>query len=738
MATNKHISKIIIVLMAAAVVLCFVAIAHSHELVEALGGTGVTMEYESKLFNTDEVISIDIRMDEDDWEAMLNNPLSEEYYVCDVVINGQKIKNVGIRPKGNTSLSAIAMDADNDRYSLKLEFDHFVEGQTCYGLDKLILNNNYADATNMKEAIIYDMFQYLGTDASLYNYAKISVNGEYWGVYLALEAVEESFMLRNYGTQDGELYKPDSMEMGSGKSSGSSSSSSGSMTPPGGGFSGNQGGDSENSGTPSFYGFPGGSSDFDPNNIPEGGNFDFGNMPDMSGNKPGESSDSGTPSSGGPSGFDPSNRPGSSSSGFGGMTPPGGSQGFPGNEGGDTESSGSPSFDGFSGGSSDFDPYNKPDGEGSGSGGQRPDMGDFSPQGGGGGFSMRGGGADLNYVDDELDSYQTIWEGEITGTGKADHRRVVTALKNISEGNDLETYMDVDNILKYMAVHTFAVNMDSLSGSMAHNYYLYEYDGQLNILPWDYNLSLGGMSMGSNGDATEMVNDPIDTPFSSTHFFDGLLENEEYLAKYHEYLQQLVDEYVKGGRFDETYHRIRSQIDELVETDPNALYDYEEYDTAAKLLYETVNLRADSIKGQLEGTIPSTDAGQRQDSSNFVDASHIDVKAMGQFNMGGFADNRKDKKKGESDDSSDSDDFSFFDFGNFFGGEMPDFDPNNMPEGGFDFGGGNMPDMGGFNPGNVSGVTYGSSKLMTLMVYGGCLALMVILLFVMKYLVHRR
>lgn len=673
MATNKHISKIIIVLMAAAVVLCFVAIAHSHELVEALGGTGVTMEYESKLFNTDEVISIDIRMDEDDWEAMLNNPLSEEYYVCDVVINGQKIKNVGIRPKGNTSLSAIAMDADNDRYSLKLEFDHFVEGQTFYGLDKLILNNNYADATNIKEAIIYDMFQYLGADASLYNYAKISVNGEYWGVYLALEAVEESFMLRNYGTQDGELYKPDSMEMGSGKSSGSSSSSSGGMTPPS-----------------SSGGFP----------------------------------------SGGPSGFDPSNRPGSSSSGFGGMTPPGGSQGFPGNEGGDTESSGSPSFDGFSGGSSDFDPNNKPDGEGSGSGGQRPDMGDFSPQG--------GGGADLNYVDDELDSYQTIWEGEITGTGKADHRRVVTALKNISEGNDLETYMDVDNILKYMAVHTFAVNMDSLSGSMAHNYYLYEYDGQLNILPWDYNLSLGGMSMGSNGDATEMVNDPIDTPFSSTHFFDGLLENEEYLAKYHEYLQQLVDEYVKGGRFDETYNRIRSQIDELVETDPNALYDYEEYDTAAKLLYETVNLRADSIKGQLEGTIPSTDAGQRQDSSNFVDASHIDVKAMGQFNMGGFADNRKDKKKSESDDSSDSDDFSFFDFGNFFGGEMPDFDPNNMPEGGFDFGGGNMPDMGGFNPGNVSGATYGSSKLMTLMVYGGYLSLMVLLLFVMKYLVHRR
>ena len=66
----------------------------------------------------------------------------------------------------------------------------------------------------MKEAVVYDMYRYLDTDASLYNYAKISLNGEYWGVYLALEAVEESFLLRNYGTQDGKLYKPDSMDMG--------------------------------------------------------------------------------------------------------------------------------------------------------------------------------------------------------------------------------------------------------------------------------------------------------------------------------------------------------------------------------------------------------------------------------------------------------------------------------------------------------------------------------------------
>jgi spore coat protein CotH len=527
MLASKHSSWIIILLTSVAVAACLLACVFAGKLGDMLGGTAVTQEYESKLFDTDEVISINIIMDEEDWETMLNNAMSEEYYVCDVVINGEKIKNVAIRPKGNTSLSSIAMDPDTDRYSLKLEFDHYVEGQTCFGLDKLILNNNYADATNMKEAIIYDMFQYIGAEASLYNYASVSVNGEYRGVYLALEGVEQSFQLRNFGTRDGELYKPDSMEMGGDKSSSSPSSSS--PEPPG------------------------------------GRDFDFGgDMPQM-------------PTEGG---FD-----------FGGEMP-------------EMPESGDP-----------------------GSDGETPEMPSF------GGFSFGGGGADLNYNGDDLDNYQTIWDGSITNTTEADHKRVVKALKNISEGNDIEEYLDVDNILKYMAVHAFAVNMDSLSGSMAHNYYLYEYDGQLNIFPWDYNLSWGGM--GNGGDASEMINDAIDTPFGGTDFFDVLLENEEYLEKYHEYLQLLVDEYIGNGRFDEVYNRIRSQIDSLVETDPTAFYSYEEYVKAADMLYDTVMLRAKSVAGQLDGTIPSTDDGQREDSSALVDASGIDVSVMGQMNMGG-------------------------------------------------------------------------------------------------------
>lgn len=125
------------------------------------------------------------------------------------------MKNCAIRAKGNTSLSNVKQYG-NDRYSFKIEFDHYDDTLTYHGLDKLVLNNNIQDNTLMKDYLTYRMMAYMGVDAPLVSYAFITVNGEDFGLYLALEAVEESFLERNYGADYGELYKPDSISMGGG------------------------------------------------------------------------------------------------------------------------------------------------------------------------------------------------------------------------------------------------------------------------------------------------------------------------------------------------------------------------------------------------------------------------------------------------------------------------------------------------------------------------------------------
>ncbi len=547
MIAHKYINRIVAAVMALAVCLCFCAMGFVSD-----SSGGLSMEYETALFDTAQPISVNIIMDESEWEEMLDEAMSEQYYQCDVEVNGQTFHNVGIRPKGNTSLTSIANDPDTDRFSLKLEFDRYVDGQICFGLDKLILNNNYADATNMKEALIYDMYQYLGADASLYNYAKVNVNGEYWGVYLALEAVEDSFLLRNYGVQSGELYKPDSMEFGGG----------GKSAPDG----------------------------MEPPSFNDG---EFPSPPDFTQNGPGTDMQAEFPETGT-----------TSDSAI--------------------EQNGAGRESGF--------PNNSPD-MGTETNGNASNRGGF-PGGGPGGFGMGSNGANLNYSDDDLDSYSTIWDGAVTDSSKADHKRVVTALKHASEGTELETYMDIDNLLKYMAVHVFSVNEDSLSGMMAHNYYLYENNGQLNIIPWDYNLALGGMG-GMGGDASSMINDAIDTPFSGTKFFDKLLENEGYREQYHAYLSQLVEQYINGSGFDEFYSRTCSQIDSLAASDPTAFYTETEYTAAKEMLYETVHLRGKSIEGQLAGTIPSTDEAQDAEPSKLLDAAAIDLETMGKMSMGG-------------------------------------------------------------------------------------------------------
>lgn len=611
MISSRNITKIVAVIMTAAVLLCGLAIVFQSRLAEPLGGRGVAMAYETALFGTDTPIQINIRMDESDWEAMLANALAEEYQSCDVEINGTTFYQVAIRPKGNTSLSSIAMDPTTNRFSFKLEFDHYVKGQTCFGLDKLVLNNNYADATNMKEALVYDMFSYLDADASLSNYAEISVNGEYWGIYLALEGVEDSFLLRNYGVDTGKLYKPETM----------------------GGGQRDFGDRSQNEDDP----FGGSRRE----RSAERGQNPFSQIQSLLADADQDALKNVL-----------------TEAGFDALADAVGST--------DTLVL----VNALNGVDTD---RLKAALEAGGFGDLAEQLGSFSAPGEGGpggGFSfMRGGGANLNYTDDSLDSYSTIWEGAVSKVKKSDEERVVTALKHASEGTELETYMDVDNLLKYMAVHIFAVNADSLSGSMSHNYYLYEYNGQLNLLPWDYNLSFGGMGGMGGGPgravsegATGTVNSPIDDAWNGTNFFDKLLENEDYAARYHEYMRQLVEGYIEGGKFDEFYQNTRNQISDLVATDPNAFYTAEEYEAAVQTLYEIVTLRGQSVSGQLDGSIPSTDAGQMQDPSALVDASHLDTSVMGTMNMGG----------GRGGPGGDFGPFGNAESGNPFGGQMPD------------------------------------------------------------------
>lgn len=164
--------------------------------------------YAEHIFQDDTVNEINIEIDEADWQDMLENPLKEEYHKANVTINGETIGNVAIRTKGNNSLTSVA-NSDSDRYSFKLDFDYYDNNGSYYGLKKLCLNNNYSDNSSMREYISYKIMGEMGLDVPECAYSHITVNGEEWGLYLAVEPVDEVFLAAHFADATGDLYKPE-------------------------------------------------------------------------------------------------------------------------------------------------------------------------------------------------------------------------------------------------------------------------------------------------------------------------------------------------------------------------------------------------------------------------------------------------------------------------------------------------------------------------------------------------
>ena len=162
--------------------------------------------YASRLFDAGRVHTIDIQIE--NWQAFLAAAPQEEYSPCTVVVDGERFEQVGLRAKGNNSRRLIE-EYGLSRYSLKLEFDHYQTGASYHGLDKLSLDCSFQDNSYLKNHTAYRMMDYMGVPAPLSSYVWVTVNGQDWGLFLAVEEPEEAFARRNFGPDHGQLYKPD-------------------------------------------------------------------------------------------------------------------------------------------------------------------------------------------------------------------------------------------------------------------------------------------------------------------------------------------------------------------------------------------------------------------------------------------------------------------------------------------------------------------------------------------------
>ncbi|MCR5782818.1 MAG: CotH kinase family protein [Clostridia bacterium] len=554
-----------------------------------------TVKYERTLFDTSYVHKIDIVMD--DWDSFIETCENEEYAACTVVVDGEKHANIAIRAKGNTSLSSVKAYGTN-RYSFKLEFDRYETGKTLDGLDKLCLNNLIQDNTMMKDYIVYQLMNDFGADSPLCSFAYLTVNGEDWGLYLAVEGVEDSFLSRNYGSETGELYKPDSMSFGGGRGNGKGFNfddfdfDSAESEDPGSGSGAEAatGGASDDTGRPQ-------TGDDRQSGFPSGGQFP--NMPEFDGSQGGFPADGQFPDMSGFEGGFPSDGQFPDTSGFeggqGGFPSDGQFPGMPGSDGGQ---SGFPSGDQFPGTSGSD--------EVEGMDGSRKAAGKMQNFFGG----MGSDDVKLKYIDDDPDSYPNVFDNAKTDVSKADQKRLISSLKSLSSYTDLENVLDTDEVLRYFVVHNFVCNGDSYTGSMIHNYYLHESDGKLGMIPWDYNLAFGTFQ---GGNASGSVNASIDSPVSGSlddrPMVGWIFSDESYTAQYHELFSEFLEKWFTNGELETLIEDTAEMIRPYVEKDPTKFCATEEFENGVSALSQFVSLRAQAVRSQLAGDGTAVDTG---------------------------------------------------------------------------------------------------------------------------------
>lgn len=167
-----------------------------------------------RLFDLEHIVDVQIKLPTESWDEIryqsrdfagsLGKEMPEspfEYVKGDVTIDGVLIREVGIRKKGFLG------SLDSTRPSLKIKFAEYVEQDPVEGLDRLTLNNNKQDPGVYCQYLAYKLFRDSGTVAPRCNFARVTVNGEYLGLYSNVESIRREMLERNFGDGDGALWE---------------------------------------------------------------------------------------------------------------------------------------------------------------------------------------------------------------------------------------------------------------------------------------------------------------------------------------------------------------------------------------------------------------------------------------------------------------------------------------------------------------------------------------------------
>jgi len=156
-----------------------------------------------KFFSLDALHTVHITLGEAQIDALWDQPY--EWVVGDVVVDGVAHEQIGVRLKGK-----LGSFRDLDQKSaFLLKFNHTEAGHDLHGMKKLALNNMVQDRSLVHELLSYTLFRAADVPAPRVAYARVLVNWELYGLYLAVESPNNEHFLEDWfeGEDKGALYE---------------------------------------------------------------------------------------------------------------------------------------------------------------------------------------------------------------------------------------------------------------------------------------------------------------------------------------------------------------------------------------------------------------------------------------------------------------------------------------------------------------------------------------------------
>lgn len=529
----------------------------------------VAMAYAAKggLFDTSFVHQADVEISEEDYSDLTERPQDLTPYSATIRIDGGEAQNALLSLKERTALSPSA-SKDAERYSYEIDFSGAQDGGTYQELDGFSLNDVITDATFMKEYISYAIMREAGVNAPLVSYAVLTVNGEEKGLFVVVENVGDSFLRRTCGSSTGALYKPEK------ENHLTAAQSDTEQTEPEG--------------------------QSEPMQFPTDENGDP--VPPENAQFPTDENGGPVPPEGGQIPTDENGEPIPP-----GMQPP----------------MGGPSFMSDSLKGENFPEVTQEANEVAAN--PQTPIGMIPPL-----SEESNAGADLVYSDDNPESYKAIFDHEENTVTEEDRTELISAIKALCDGEDIEECWNIDQIIRFFVAHNFVLNYDSYTGVTLRNYYLYETEGSVTVFPQNYNHAFCGFQAGA--DTTEELNRAIDTPLNGISeeerpLWNVIFSNEKYLNLYHEYYKELMSGYFESGECEKEITRVEKMIETYMQDkadDASA-----DFSDAAKALRLFCKRRSQSIRKQLSGELGSASGSQTHD--DMVDASDVNIAAMGVY-----------------------------------------------------------------------------------------------------------